>query len=144
MHRYGLPPESIPTPDKRELQLTHEENEHSRSDDPRPSSGRGYGDDRPDAASHGGTRKPNQSDLSDEQSVDADVGSDRSIDVGDSTELNPKFDGLEDAQLAEVVDEIGPKIAHELKESVLVEARQSWNAPMPRPDDLAAYEETLP
>ena len=76
--------------------------------------------------------------------MDADVGSDRSIDVGDSTELNPKFDGLEDAQLAEVVDEIGPKRAHELKESVLVEARQSWNAPMPRPDDLAAYEETLP
>lgn len=136
--------ESIPAPDTRELQLTHEENEHSRSDDPRPSSGRGSGDDRPGAASHSGTDEPNQGNVSDEQGLDADSERDHPVGVDAPIELDPKSDDLEEAQLAEVVDEIGPELVHRLKESVLLEARQSWNAPMPRPDDLAAYEATLP
>lgn len=126
--------------------MPHEEDEHSRSNGSRTGSGRRSGVDRPDAASHSGPGNPNSSNNIDEPRLDSDRQFDDSGDVGRPSGLSHPDDNdeLDTAHLAEAVEDLGPKLAKSFTQSVQIEARQGWSAPMPRPADLAAYESTLP
>lgn len=128
--------------------MTHEEVEHEGGNGPRASSGRRPEHHDTEAASDATENRYDEGQRADP----AGVARDDSVNVtgggalreGSVVQSSENSAAPSVAEIEGAVESVVPELSRTIHQSFQMERHEGWSGPVPRPADLAAYEQTLP